>query len=171
VSQPMLFEQPVKTAIFCPDRVYRYELWRRWSDDGAGYVNFICLNPSKADENTDDPTVKKCVKFAQRWGYDAICITNLFAYRATDPNDMKAFPDPCGFGNTRYLKEVASNAALIVCAWSQHGSFNCRSSVVKRLLRRFDLHYLRMSHAQGEPWHPLYIPDITWPSRWPRELR
>jgi len=166
--QPMLFETPVTSAVLSHDRVYRYELWRRWADDGAGYVNFICLNPSKADETADDPTVKKCVKFAKSWGYDAICITNLFAYRATDPEAMKAFPDPVGLGNSRYLKEVAQRAALIVCAWGQHGSFNCRSSVVKRFLRRFDLHYLRLS---GEPWHPLYLPDITRPSRWPRELR
>lgn len=85
--QPALFKTDSRTATFCRRRIYRYTLWRRWSD-GARYVNFICLNPSTADERTDDPTVRKCVKFARSWGYDALCITNLFAYRATDPQTL-----------------------------------------------------------------------------------
>lgn len=158
-----LFQTNSRSALLSRDRVYRYELWRRWSD-GVRYVNFICLNPSTADGQTDDPTVKKCVKFARSWGYDALCITNLFAYRSVSPAVMKAFVDPVGLGNDRHLKKVAEGASLVVAAWSQHGCFKNRSAVVREMLRRHDLHYLRITG--GEPWHPLYLPDCTQPSRW-----
>jgi len=164
-----LFETIKQSAELSHDRVYRHQLWRRW-DAGDRYVNFILLNPSKADESTDDPTVRKCVKFAQSWGgFDALCITNLFAYRATDPGKMKAFADPIGLGNNRHLLKIAENASLIVCAWGLDGVHMGRASAVKRLLRPFDLHYLRISREQ--PWHPLYLPDNTRPSRWPRDQR
>lgn len=90
-----LFRPTDRTAAFSRSRIYRYELWRRWADGGR-YVNFICLNPSTADEHKDDPTVRKCVKFARTWGYGAMCITNLFAYRATDRSVIKKVADPVG---------------------------------------------------------------------------
>ncbi len=166
-AQLELFQTDARTATLSRDRIYRYMLWRRWSD-GNRYVQFIGLNPSIADENTDDPTIRKCVKFARTWGYDALCMTNLFAYRATNRKIMMAFSDPIGYGNDRWLVKTAENASLIVCAWSQDGAFNNRAAGVLKLLKRFDLHYLRMS---SQPWHPLYLPDATWPSRWPRKDR
>lgn len=107
ITQLNLFETKEKPATFDRQRVYRYTLWRRWSE-GERYVQFICLNPSTADETNDDPTMRKCVKFAQTWGYDALCMTNLFAYRATDPRVMKAALDPIGFGNNRWLLRIRS---------------------------------------------------------------
>ena len=97
------------------------------------------------------------------------CITNLFAYRATDFNVAAKALDPIGFGNDRWLLKIAADASLIVCAWSRHGGFNSRAAAVKRLLYKFDLHYLRITI--GQPWHPLYLPDNTWPTRWPRKDR
>lgn len=161
--QPDLFRTDFRTALLSRDRVYRYELWRRWSDGGR-YVQFVCLNPSTADEQTDDPTVKKCVKLAQLWGYDAICITNLFAYRATDPRAMMNAPDPVGLGNNRHLKRIAADASLVVAAWGRWGTFHNRSAIVREMLRKYDLHFLRIT--ADEPWHPLYLPDSTRPKRW-----
>lgn len=166
--QQQLFETVRKAATMSRDRVFRYELHRRWSD-GRRYVNFICLNPSTADENADDPTVRKCVKFARSWGYDALCITNLFTYRATDFNAAAKALDPVGFGNDRHLTTIAGDASLVVCAWGLNGSFSGRAAAVKRLLYKFDLHYLRIT--RGQPWHPLYLPDNTKPSRWYRSNR
>lgn len=167
-AQPTLFANDARSATFDARRIYRYELWRRWSS-GNRYVNFICLNPSTADENTDDPTVRKCVKFAYSWGYDALCITNLFACRATDFNNAKKTLDPIGYGNDRHILNIARGASLIVCAWSRHGAFDNRAAAVRRLLYNFDLHYLRIT--VGQPWHPLYLPDSTRPSRWLRRDR
>jgi hypothetical protein len=76
-----------RSATISPCRMFRYALWRRW---GSGpYAMFIGLNPSTADEQNDDPTIRRCIGFAQSWGYDALCMANLFAYRATKPTDMK----------------------------------------------------------------------------------
>lgn len=166
--QPYLFTNDVRSATLSRDRVYRYTLWRRWAD-GDRYVNFICINPSTADESSDDPTVRKVIKFARSWGYDAVCITNLFAYRSTSISSMKKAADPVGFGNDRWLEKIASTASLIICAWGRDGAFNNRAGFVRTLLSRFDLHYLRIT--QGQPWHPLYLPDNTRPSRWPRSIR
>lgn len=113
---------------------------------------------------TDDPTVRKCVKFAQKWGYDALCITNLFAYRATDPRAMMKASDPIGLGNDRHLMRIAGEASLVICAWGRDGVFMGRGSSVRRKVARFDPHYLRLTREQ--PWHPLYLPDQTQPSRW-----
>lgn len=162
-AQPTLFHDNSRSASFDRRRIYRYQLWRRWSD-GHRYVQFICLNPSTADETVDDPTVRKYVKFARSWGYDAFCMTNIFAYRATDPRVMMRAADPVGFGNNRHILQVAKDASLIVCAWGRGGSHLGRGSKVRQLLRRFDLHYLRLT--VGQPWHPLYLPDATRPSRW-----
>lgn len=162
-TQPTLFKDNSRSAIFCRDRVYRYTLWRRWSE-GHRYVNFICLNPSTADEHKNDRTIVKCMKFARSWGYDAMCVTNLFAYRATNPKVMMAFPDPIGYGNNRHILNIAKGASLIVAAWSQYGNFLHRSTAVRNLLEGHKLHYLRITN--GEPWHPLYLPDITRPSLW-----
>ena len=108
--QPTLFQHETRSASLDRRRIYRYKLWRQWSPEPSRYVNFVCLNPSTADENTDDPTVRKCVKFAQRWGYDALCITNLFAFRATDFKVAMRANDPVGFGNDRHILSVAQDA-------------------------------------------------------------
>jgi hypothetical protein len=167
-AQPQLFATHARSASFDRGRIYRYTLWRRWSA-GDRYVNFIGLNPSTADESADDPTSRKLVKFARLWGFDALCITNLFAYRATSPRDMMSAADPIGYGNDRRLSEIAKDASLIVCAWGRDGAFSGRGAAVKRLLSKFDLNYLRIT--QGQPWHPLYLPDNTKPSRWLRRDR
>lgn len=164
-AQPTLFQNETRSASLDRRRIYRYELWRQWTvEPPRRFVNFVCLNPSTADENTDDPTVRKAVKFACSWGFDALCITNLFAYRATDPRAMMKAADPVGFGNDRHILKVAREDSLVVCAWGRDGAFMGRGSIVRRMLARFDPHYLRLTREQ--PWHPLYLPDNTRPSRW-----
>lgn len=79
-----LFLDQASAARFSLCRRYRYDLWRRW-DISKGYAMFIGLNPSTADKTADDPTIRRCIGFARSWGYGALCMTNLFAFRATDP--------------------------------------------------------------------------------------
>jgi Protein of unknown function (DUF1643) len=87
-------------------RTYRYALWRSWLG-GEGYANFIGLNPSTADELIDDNTITRCIAFAKLWGFEALCMTNLFAFRATRPCDLRATVAPVGPDNDRYLLEMA----------------------------------------------------------------
>ena len=79
-------------AVFSPCRTYRYALSRVWAADKP-YALFIGLNPSTADETLDDPTIRRCIDFAKRWGYGGLVMANLFAYRATEPSEMKAATD------------------------------------------------------------------------------
>ena len=146
-------------AAFSLDRVYRYGLWRRWGSPDAGAVLFVGLNPSTADETVDDPTIRRCVGFARSWGYGALYMANIFAFRATDPDDMKRAPDPIGPDNDSWLAFLATEAHLAVAAWGVHGEFLNRGARVARLLSP-GLMCLGRSKG-GFPRHPLYLAAST----------
>lgn len=142
------------TAKLSACRTYRYALWRTW-DSAKPFVLFVGLNPSTADEKTDDPTLIRCINFAKSWGYGGVCMANLFAFRATDPVRMKAAIDPVGKQNNRWLKKLAGEAGIVVAAWGNDGAFLNRSEKVKKILP--ELYCLKMNKS-GEPTHPLYQP-------------
>ena len=154
-------------AAFSACRRWRTLLWRRW-DASKPVANFLMLNPSTADEVKLDPTCARARSYAERWGFGAIYITNIFAWRATDPAEMKAAADPVGRGNDAAIVRAARQSALVVCAWGNHGAFLERSSRVRTLLkkRKIQLHALRVN-AGGEPAHPLYLPGKLRPISWP----
>jgi len=153
-------------ARFSACRRWRTLLWRRW-DAAKPAVNFLMLNPSTADERVLDPTCARARDYAERWGYGALLVTNVFAWRATDPGDMRAAADPVGMGNDAAILRAARNAQLVVCAWGNHGRHDGRSGAVQRLLRGagVTLHVLRLN-ANGEPAHPLYLPGRLQPRPW-----
>lgn len=159
---------------FSDDRLYRYTLWREWGGifaDGSNpqFVNFICLNPSTADETKDDPTMRRCIRFSKAWGYDAMCVTNIFAYRATNPVDMMSQEDPVGPDNDSWIRRVAEDAAMVVVGWSGHGGFRGRANKVRDILREIGrpIFYLKMGAGKDpQPWHPLYLPNSTQPIPW-----
>jgi hypothetical protein len=153
-------------AAFSACRRWRTLLWRRW-DAARPVANFLMLNPSTADETVLDPTCSRARDFAERWGYGALVVTNVFAFRATDPAEMKAARNPVGTGNDAAIVKAAKASALVVCAWGNHGAHLGRSSAVKRLLTRagVPLHVLRLN-ANGEPAHPLYLPARLEPQAW-----
>ena len=123
------------------------------------------LNPSTADELKLDPTCSRARGYAERWGYGALIVTNIFGWRATDPDDMKAAKDPVGRGNDAAIVRAAKESAIVVCAWGNHGAFLERSSRIKTLLNGTKLHALRVN-ANGEPAHPLYLPGKLKPISW-----
>lgn len=151
-----------RTTTFSPCRMYRYALWREWIG-GEGYAMFVGLNPSTADETLDDPTIRRCVAFAKAWGYSALCMTNLFAFRATNPQDMKAVSDQVGPSNDEYLRQLAVGAGVIVAAWGAHGTHRGRDKAVRKLMP--SLHYLSLT-KDGHPGHPLYLKKTLLPVRW-----
>ena len=153
-------------AKFSPCRRWRYLLWRRW-DASKPVANFLMLNPSTADELQLDPSCTRARNYAERWGYGALLVTNVFAWRATDPDDMRAAKDPVGKGNDAAIVRAAREAAIVVCAWGNHGGFLGRSAAVLGLLENsgIKLHVLRLN-GSGEPAHPLYLPGSLAPQRW-----
>ncbi len=134
-------------------RNYRFALWRTW-DETKPFAMIIGLNPSTADEVKNDPTIIRCINFAKSWGYGGICMANLFAYRATNPNEMKLQSDPVGVDNDDWLVKLAKDAGIVIAAWGNNGSYLNRSNVVIKMLP--NLHYLKMNKS-GEPAHPLYL--------------
>jgi hypothetical protein len=153
-------------ATFSPCRRWRYLLWRRW-DAAKPVANFLMLNPSTADEHKLDPTCSRARDYAERWGYGALIVTNVFGWRATDPAKMKKVKDPVGPGNDAAIVKAAKESTLVVCAWGNHGSFLERSRQVRALLgkSRIKPHVLRLN-ANGEPAHPLYLPGKLEPISW-----
>jgi len=141
-----------RATIFSPQRQYRYTLWREWDKANEKYVMFIGLNPSTADEVVDDPTIRRCVDFAKQWGFGALCMTNLFAYRARDPRDLIARPNPVGPD----VLASARDAGMIVAAWGHHGGHLNRGRQVIDLLTDKDIYCLAITR-KGQPRHPLYL--------------
>lgn len=153
-------------AKFSACRRWRYLLWRRWNESKP-VANFLMLNPSTADEHRLDPSCTRARNYAERWGFGALVVTNLFGWRATDPQEMKAARDPVGRGNDAAILRAARASAIVVCAWGNHGAHLGRSQRVVSALRAaaVDLSFLRMNSA-GEPAHPLYLPGSIRAASW-----
>jgi hypothetical protein len=153
-------------AEFSRCRRWRYLLWRRW-DEAKPAANFLMLNPSTADELKLDPSCTRARVYAERWGFGALIVTNIFGWRATDPEEMKSVRDPVGKGNDAAILRAAREAEIVVCAWGNHGAHRERGNRVQTYLRSNDvkLHYLKMNGA-GHPAHPLYLPGALEPVRW-----
>jgi hypothetical protein len=160
-------------ATFSPCRTWRYCLWRRWrdhgifdiadtrvGDDNQDVVAFIGLNPSTADESEDDPTIRRCIGFAKSWGFGGIAMLNLFAFRATDPKDMKAAIEPVGPWNDEAIRRVTRTCRSTICCWGAHGSYRYRDAHVRSLLYRKSCYCLGRTNA-GHPKHPLYLKADT----------
>lgn len=146
-------------ALFSPDRIYRYYLWRIWNRKTARAM-FIGLNPSTADEYNDDPTIRRCAGFAKDWGYGGLIMANLFAFRATNPQEMKSAKDPIGPQNDEYLLDVVATRGIVIVAWGNHGEFMNRGTQVIEMLRphRPDLYCFGLTR-KGNPRHPLFLPQ------------
>lgn len=147
-----------KYAYISDDKLYRYTLWRKWGKSSK-YACFIGLNPSIADTYIDDPTLIRCVDFSKSFGYDAVCLINLFAYRATNPKNMKIANEPIGVENDDIIKLVTSHSEINIAAWGTLGIFKNRNIEVINMIK--DLHYLKLT-KNNHPCHPLYLKkDLT----------
>ncbi|MBE9159835.1 DUF1643 domain-containing protein [Nodosilinea sp. LEGE 06152] len=147
-----------RTATFDSTGHYRYSLSRRWS--AAPVLAVIMLNPSQADGSVDDPTIRRCMGLANGWGFGAIAVVNLFAYRSPHPQVLRQAADPIGPENDAALSEAASQADRILLAWGNWGSWQGRDRVVLNLLAAFhpQCHCLGRN-LTGQPRHPLYVPQ------------
>ena len=120
------------------------------------------LNPSTADELTDDPTIKRCIGFARTWGYASLAVGNLFAYRSTSPAELYQAIDPLGPENDRWLTRLQEESSLTIALGNQ-GRLLGRSTVFGRMLG--GLHILGLT-SLGEPRHPLYVRAGAMPRPW-----
>jgi len=154
------------TAIYSDCEKYRYMLTRIW-DTSAPKAHFIMLNPSTATEVQNDPTVERCERRARALVFGAFRVTNIFAWRDTEPRNMRRAADPVGPENDSAILQSCDWADQIICAWGAHGEHKDRGHQVTRLLKSTgrDLHHLGLTKA-GHPKHPLYIAYAQQPVLW-----
>ena len=155
----------VSEAVYSDCERYRYLLTRVW---GVGpKALFVMLNPSTATEAQNDPTVERCERWARTQGFGAFRVTNIFAYRATDPKEMRGVFDPVGPGNDAAILESVPWADAVVCAWGNHGLHMNRGRAVEEKLRAAGatLSHLGLT-GQGQPRHPLYVGYDRQPHAW-----
>jgi hypothetical protein len=149
------------TAAISPCGRYRYRLTR---GDG-NRLCFVMLNPSTADANINDPTIRRCRSFARREGYAGIEVLNLFALRATDPAQLIGHGDPTGPENVAYLEQASlvHGNGIIVCAWGAHRAATPdKVNTTIYWLRRCGARLVCLGKTKsGAPRHPLYVHGDT----------
>jgi hypothetical protein len=147
---------------------YRYTLIRKW--DRRASLNIVMLNPSTADADLEDPTIKRCISFAQNAGYGGIHVFNLFALRSTDPKELPRHIDPVGPENMQWLQVAVASPAPALAAW---GANKFAWNQAKLFLEIADKYQMQLSclgiNKDGSPKHPLYVPAsqplIPWPAK------
>jgi hypothetical protein len=164
-------------AVFDASGSFRYELWRSW-DQTKSEIVFIMLNPSTADDTVNDPTIKRCISFAQTWKYGSLRVVNLFAYRATDHRLLLKTRDPVGPDNDRFIETalrtdgsdlpgsplhgspLPGSHKTVVLAWGNRGALLERGDQVIALAAKHAKRRLRCFGytKEGQPCHPLYLP-------------
>ena len=144
-----------RTAEFSECRHYRYSLRIVW-ESSLPLASFIGLNPSTADEWQDDPTVRRCRNFAEAWNCGGLLMLNIFAFRATDPADMKKFEEPVGPRNTAsyLIEQLASCGGPHIAAWGKHAAHRERGEHIRLNVPHLDC---LASNLDGSPKHPLYL--------------
>lgn len=147
-------------ALLSADGVYRYWLKRTWALGPR--VCWVMLNPSTADANLDDPTIRRCIGFSKSWGYGSLIVVNLWALRATDPRELLTADDPYGPDNAEAVELAINGSELMVAAW---GTFVAR--MTRRSARRIEPEAMARDALvdarclgrtkSGHPRHPLYV--------------
>lgn len=155
------------SALISPCGQYRYRLRRMGLSTGSKRVLFVMLNPSTADASVDDPTIRRCIGFARSFGCERLDVVNLFAWRATDPSELRRVRDPIGPENDAHIREAGEQADLIVCAWGANDFVLPRLRGVLDILPR-PLHCLGVTKYCA-PRHPLYVPAAAQPIVWKAE--
>ncbi|SHH42567.1 DUF1643 domain-containing protein [Cognatishimia maritima] len=156
-------------AVYSDCETYRYALTRVW-DEQKPRLLYIMLNPSKATEQQNDPTIERCERRARALGFGAFCAVNIFALRETDPHQMRRHPAPEGADNAAEILRACQWADHIVAAWGVHGAHLGQGPRTKDFIHYagFQLHHFGLTKG-GHPRHPLYVPYAQKPELWPQE--
>ena len=145
---------------------YRYLLWREWNTNNKT-ISFIMLNPNSADADINDPTITRCINFAQSWGYGRLEVVNMFAYRTSKPSLLKKAVEPIGSDNDRFIVESVERCDRVILAWGNHGKWQKQDLYVLQLLKSYKHLYSLGITKQGCPRHPLYLCSTTKPQIYP----
>ncbi len=143
----------ISRAFISEDKKYRYSLTRIW-DKNLDIVLFIGLNPSTADEKVNDPTIRRLIGYARRWGYGGMFVCNLFAFRTPYPNELFKAKHPIGPENDGHIVELMKRSRKTVLVYGNHGNkLNRHSELLKIIHEPF---CIKISKSKM-PMHPLYL--------------
>ena len=157
MSRRCPFVEVRKSAFIDSSGQYRYWLTREWND-GLPRLGICMLNPSTADHEKDDQTLRKCIGFAKSWEFGSLKVVNLFALRSSSPKALKHASDPVGPLNAYAILEAASEVETMLVAWGSHGGLMDRDRAVLDLLKGQPLKLVCLGKTKfGKPKHPLYI--------------
>lgn len=150
-----------RDAVISDCQRYRYLLRRTW-DHGKPRVLYIMLNPSTADAEKDDATIRSCIRLAKGEGYGSFEVVNLFAFRATNPMELQRAEDPIGPRNDDAIEAALHRCDMAICAWGAHPIAESRGRAVRAMIRthRPAVFCFGRTHS-GAPKHPLYIKSGT----------
>lgn len=157
------FARVTRSAVLSLCGRYRYALARIWDHD-LPQCGWIMLNPSTADADVDDPTIRRCMSFARDWGFGGIHVRNLFAFRATDPNELKQTAAPIEevlrpTRNSGAIEQLSNYCDQVVLAWGAHGAYLHQGAQVTRQVLCWGTPravHLGLTKS-GQPKHPLYL--------------
>ena len=146
-------------AVISPCGAYRYRLTRAAESlsPGKSTALFVMLNPSTADAQLDDPTIRRCRGFAKLWDCNGLAVANLYALRSTDPAALWSHPDPVGPDNDDYLWNFARECGDVVCAWGSNARPERAARVVSIMRRRRRAPVVSWHDERRPPRHPLYV--------------
>lgn len=166
-TSSILIDQPVTTsnvpniARISKCHHYRYVLTREFGGDST--CLFVMLNPSSADADRDDPTVRRCIGFARREGFGRLEVVNLFAFRSTSPSTLFTARDPVGPDNNCEIQEALGRADMVVVAWGNNAGIDDNSGRVGEVMVLIERSGKPVKcfglTGQGQPRHPLYLPS------------
>ena len=156
-------KEMTRNAVLSACGLYRYSLGRSWGYGGRTAL-WVMLNPSTADAEQDDATIRRCIGFSRAWGYDGLRVVNLLAYRATHPRDMPAvLRDAIGPENDWHIERAIESASIVIAAWGATPFATSRArTVVRMITAKTDLHCLRLTKG-GHPAHPVRLPASLMP--------
>lgn len=151
------------SAVLSPCGTYRYRLERRLVEPVTGpTVAWIMVNPSTADAEADDATIRKVSGFSRRLGFRRILVGNLFAYRATDVRALRNAPDPIGSQNNAHVGRIMSEADTHIVAWGSlaklPGALRSRWFAIDNMAGFLGIPLMCLGTASdGHPLHPLML--------------
>lgn len=146
--------------------IYRYALWRIWDKD-LPLLPVCMLNPSKADHTVNDNTIVQLMTRARTLvlpapvpvgPFGGLLAINVFAYRATDPADMKLATDPVGPHNEVVIGALLERTSTLLCAWGAHACYLNRDEELQCLMQKHGtLAFALRLTKHGKPCHPLRL--------------
>ncbi|NNE87852.1 MAG: DUF1643 domain-containing protein [Silicimonas sp.] len=154
----------ISEAVYSDCERYRYALTRLWEPKGKRLL-YIMLNPSKATELANDPTIERCERRAKILGYGAFRVCNLFALRETEPARLKKAKRPEGRNNSEQLLSAVDWCDDVLCAWGVHGTHRDQAKTLIPFLLQTERPLLALGVTkEGHPRHPLYVSYKTLPA-------